>query len=67
LKDDQKLRALKNLPKAELSRGFDQLRKEYRLRPEFEHFAVRLAPDHRTEAESLMEFGFQVHVSEPSN
>lgn len=63
LEDDRKLRTLKGLPEAEAAKGFDRLRTEYKLRPEFTHFAVQLNSHHRAEAEALMELGFQVEVS----
>jgi erythronate-4-phosphate dehydrogenase len=67
LADDQKLRTVRNLPEAEAARGFDRLRAEYELRPEFPHFAVRLTSEHRAEAAVLMGLGFQVQVSEAKN
>src|SRR5207247_2711205 len=42
LQDDAYLRALKKLPTEDAAAGFDRLRNEYALRPEFHHFIVDL-------------------------
>jgi erythronate-4-phosphate dehydrogenase len=67
LGEDQKLRTLQNLPAPEAAKGFDRLRAEYRLRPEFPHFAVGLTSEHRVEADVLMGLGFQAEISRTGN
>jgi erythronate-4-phosphate dehydrogenase len=67
LEDDRKLRALEGLPKAEAAKSFDRLRSEYKLRPEFTHFVIRLTPEQSAEAEILLGLGFQVEISETVN
>ena len=41
-RDDSNLRALESLPQEEARAGFDRLRNEYPLRPEFRHYRVDL-------------------------
>jgi erythronate-4-phosphate dehydrogenase len=44
-RDDGDLRALRGMPEAAAATGFDRLRNEYVLRPEFPHFIVERAED----------------------
>lgn len=67
LEDDQNLRALEVLPETEAARGFERLRTDYKLRPEFSHFAVQLALEHRAKAKFFAELGFQMEMSEAEN
>ena len=60
LRDDGNLRDLHSLPDGRTGAGFDRLRNEYPLRPEFRHFAVDLANGQKGIAETIGNLGFQV-------
>jgi erythronate-4-phosphate dehydrogenase len=63
LQDDAKLRALSSLSPDESAVGFDRLRDEYPLRPEFRHFVVGLSPEQSTLAATLEALGFRIEVT----
>ncbi len=65
LRDDTNLRALKSLPQEEAKTGFDRLRNEYPLRPEFRHYIVDLAPEQAGLAATFRALGFQTAHPEP--
>ncbi len=58
LRDDANLRALAGLDKELSAVCFDQLRNGYPLRPEFNHFSVKLGPEEQQLAEVLGALGF---------
>ena len=57
--DDVKLRALKRMGTERAAESFQRLRSEYRLRPEFRHFAVDLT-QHGNLAEAFSALGFKL-------
>jgi len=63
-RDDSNLRALKSLPQEEARAGFDRLRNEYPLRPEFRHYIVNLPPEHAELAGTFRALGFQTAGAE---
>jgi erythronate-4-phosphate dehydrogenase len=65
LQDDRKLRALEGLPESQAAWQFEQLRTEYKLRPEFRHFIIKLAPEHSALVETIFGLGFQVDTPVP--
>jgi erythronate-4-phosphate dehydrogenase len=65
LQDDGNLRALKKLPTDEAASGFDRLRNEYALRPEFHHFMVDLPAGEAALGAILEGLGFLVSVANP--
>ncbi len=58
LRDDSNLRALKSISPDDARAGFDRLRNEYPLRPEFRHCNVELSPSVRGLAPVLEGLGF---------
>jgi len=60
LRDDGNLRALHSLPEDRAGAGFDRLRNEYPLRPEFRHFVVDLPKDQTGIGGIIGGLGFQV-------
>lgn len=60
LRDDGSLRDLHGLPEDCAGAGFDRLRNEYPLRPEFRHFVVDLPKDQLGRGEIIGGLGFQV-------
>ncbi len=66
LKDDGDLRALKGMEQEEARAGFDRLRNEYYLHPEFRHFSVDLDPEQNGLADTLQALGFKVVPCPPS-
>jgi erythronate-4-phosphate dehydrogenase len=60
LRDDANLRALKSLPSEGARAGFDRLRNEYPLRPEFRHCVAEPAVHDDELASKLKGLGFQV-------
>jgi erythronate-4-phosphate dehydrogenase len=60
LQDDANLRALSSLSPDQIAGGFDRLRDEYPLRPEFRHFIVGISPGQSAQADTLGALGFQI-------
>jgi erythronate-4-phosphate dehydrogenase len=60
LRDDANLRALKSLSGENAKSGFDRLRNEYPLRPEFRHYMVETAEPDGESIARLKGLGFQV-------
>lgn len=64
LRDDTALRALRSLPTDRARAGFDRLRDEYPLRPEFRHFIVDLPKEQNGLAGIIGALGFQIAGAE---
>jgi erythronate-4-phosphate dehydrogenase len=60
LREDTELRALKSLPGEDARAGFDRLRNEYPLRPEFRHYIAEPADSQSAQIPKLKGLGFQV-------
>ncbi len=60
LRDDSNLRALKSLPAEDAKAGFDRLRNEYPLRPEFRHYVVEVSEQTRDLIPVFEGLGFRV-------
>ena len=60
VRDDANLRALRDLPPEPAAAGFDRLRNEYPLRPEFRHYSVSVDPRSVDLAATLTGLGFRV-------
>jgi erythronate-4-phosphate dehydrogenase len=58
-KDDADLRALQCIPAEQAAAGFDRLRDNHPLRPEFRHFAVDLAEQYANLAKTFAALGFK--------
>ena len=58
--DDADLRELRSIPSNSATVRFDQLRNEYRLRPEFRHFVVGLAEQSVQSVDIFEALGFKV-------
>lgn len=58
-KHDMDLRALGSMPAASAAAGFDRLRSECPLRPEFRHFMVDLSGSHSDLAQTFEALGFR--------
>jgi len=65
LRDDANLRALKSLPGEKAKAGFDRLRNEYPLRPEFRHYMAESAGSDSLLNSKSKGLGFQVAVPDP--
>ncbi len=66
LRDDANIRALSDLAPEEAAVGFDRLRNEYALRPEFHHFVVDLPVGQGTLGPIFEGLGFRVSVPVPA-
>ncbi len=64
LRDDSNLRALRSLMPEKARAGFDRLRNEYPLRPEFRHYLVELPPQSDGLVPALEGLGFQVSAGD---
>ncbi len=62
VKDDADLRALGSTATARAAAGFDQLRNEHPLRPEFSHYEVDLAKQHSNLAKTVEALGFKFRM-----
>lgn len=58
--DDGLLRATRELPTDEAATGFDRLRNQYALRPEFRHHVVEISGSDEATAATMRALGFQL-------